>query len=1050
MMENPKLTLLARALLLVLALAGQSRAATFVSGIVSGTWTSASSPYIVTNNLTVPSGQTLTLQPGVTVIMGQGLSLDVAGTLAAVGTATEPITIQGPNSSLFWDEILVHYTPNAPSRFVNCVLSDATNAISLSINGVNATMTTEIANCTFVNIQGAAVRGVSLGAAHWTISCTQAIYEPNLETAVRNCLFTNCLFGCYFFAAGSSSFNERCSEGSAIAVAYAHPTIQNCVFQSIGASGAVLEAGPYSGASSAKIVNNIFTGCTNALVKANGSNFGCDASYNCFFQNATNFAGFTGGALGAICCQNARGTNCDLANNIFENPIFEGAIAYTLATNSPCIDAGSPDWAFADICFPPGQGSPTSDLGLGGGPYACNWLPAAMVPQFAFITNADTTLTLIYYNGPGGDVSIPDTTNGLPVTGIACNVFKNQSGFTSVTIGTNVTSIGSNAFYHCISLTNVAMPGRVASIEVGTFQFCTNLTGITIPDSVTNIGSFAFASCLKLTSLIIPNNVVRIGDSTFQDCTALTNTLVGTNVTSIGNSAFASCRSLTSFLIPNSVTSLGNNAFYFCTNLTSITIPNGVTTIGDSAFSSCRQLTNALIGNGVTRIGDSAFYYCASLNNLTIGDGVTSLGYSAFASCNSLRNVTIPRSVATISSNAFAYCFNLNNVALFGNATNIEDSAFYLCNSLTNIMIGDSVTNFESYAFKSITSLTAIAVDAANPAFCSVDGVLFNQDQSTLIVCPNGKAGSFTMPSSVTNIGTAAFYRCTKLTHITIGNKVTRIGNTDFEYCSRLTSVTIPDSVQMIEDGDQIVPTGDILGAFAYCSSLTNVTIGNGITQLGRRAFDNCINLTGVYFRGNAPGANFFNFSAATKALVYYVPGTAGWNPQVQTSDATFGVQTNRFGFPIIGTCGMAIVVQACTNLANPSWSSVATNTFTTWPLFPPGTNTTSSSYFSDSEWTNYPTRFYRLWGPAFGGRPAVLWNPRVQAGDPSFGVRSNSFGFTITGTTNIPVVIEGSTSLANSTWVPIQACILTNGSFYFRDPDSTNYPARFYRIRSP
>jgi hypothetical protein len=68
---------------------------------------------------------------------------------------------------------------------------------------------------------------------------------------------------------------------------------------------------------------------------------------------------------------------------------------------------------------------------------------------------------------------------------------------------------------------------------------------------------------------------------------------------------------------------------------------------------------------------------------------------------------------------------------------------------------------------------------------------------------------------------------------------------------------------------------------------------------------------------------------------------------------ASFGVRTNRFGFTILGTSNLVIVVEACTNLANPVWTPVGTNTLTG-----------GSSYFSDSQWTNYPTRLYRLRSP--------------------------------------------------------------------------------------
>jgi hypothetical protein len=89
-------------------------------------------------------------------------------------------------------------------------------------------------------------------------------------------------------------------------------------------------------------------------------------------------------------------------------------------------------------------------------------------------------------------------------------------------------------------------------------------------------------------------------------------------------------------------------------------------------------------------------------------------------------------------------------------------------------------------------------------------------------------------------------------------------------------------------------------------------------------------------------------------------------------------------------------------------------------------------------------------WGPTFGGRPTALWNPQVPTNDGSFGLRQNQFGFNIAGTPDIPLVIEASTDVAARSWVALQNCTLTNGSVYFSDPQWTNYPSRFYRIRSP
>jgi hypothetical protein len=47
-------------------------------------------------------------------------------------------------------------------------------------------------------------------------------------------------------------------------------------------------------------------------------------------------------------------------------------------------------------------------------------------------------------------------------------------------------------------------------------------------------------------------------------------------------------------------------------------------------------------------------------------------------------------------------------------------------------------------------------------------------------------------------------------------------------------------------------------------------------------------------------------------------------------------------------------------------------------------------------------------------------------------------------------VVVEACTNLSNPDWQPMQTNLLTTGSAYFSDPQWTNYPNRFYRLRSP
>jgi hypothetical protein len=118
-----------------------------------------------------------------------------------------------------------------------------------------------------------------------------------------------------------------------------------------------------------------------------------------------------------------------------------------------------------------------------------------------------------------------------------------------------------------------------------------------------------------------------------------------------------------------------------------------------------------------------------------------------------------------------------------------------------------------------------------------------------------------------------------------------------------------------------------------------------------------------VYFEGNAPAPTDDTsvFGGDSNALGYYLPTTTGWGALFDgipmmlwlPRHECFGVHTNRFGFNINWACDTVVVVEACTNITNPVWQPIQTNTLTD-----------GSSYFSDPQWTNYPSRFYRLRSP--------------------------------------------------------------------------------------
>ena len=144
--------------------------------------------------------------------------------------------------------------------------------------------------------------------------------------------------------------------------------------------------------------------------------------------------------------------------------------------------------------------------------------------------------------------------------------------------------------------------------------------------------------------------------------------------------------------------------------------------------------------------------------------------------------------------------------------------------TLTSVTIPNSVTNIGSYAFYACWHLT-----------------------------------SATMPSGLLTIGDFAFADCQVLSGLTIPNTVTYIGIQAFEYCPGLTgTLTIPDSVTSL--GTQ---------AFGDCSGLQAVVIGNGITTINNNTFTGCTSLNSITF-GNGVitiGDNAFSGSTALTSV---------------------------------------------------------------------------------------------------------------------------------------------------------------------------------------
>ena len=165
-------------------------------------------------------------------------------------------------------------------------------------------------------------------------------------------------------------------------------------------------------------------------------------------------------------------------------------------------------------------------------------------------------------------------------------------------------------------------------------------------------------------------------------------------------------------------------------------------------------------------------------------------------------------SVLAISGTGAMYDYSKQNVApwaylgvksvVIGNGvTTLGTFAFYQC-AMSSISIPASVTKVHFNTFNNSYNLMNFTVDSANPVYSSLDGVLFNKDQTIIVRYPRGRQGEYAIPEGVVIVGDGAFNGCYNVTDVKIPNSVTTLGMAAFFACG-MAEITIPENVNRID-----------------------------------------------------------------------------------------------------------------------------------------------------------------------------------------------------------------------------------------------------------
>ena len=437
-----------------------------------------------------------------------------------------------------------------------------------------------------------------------------------------------------------------------------------------------------------------------------------------------------------------------------------------------------------------------------------------------FVIDADGVLT--QYRGSASTISVPDT-----VTAIADEALRGVNA-ERIAIPATVRTIGNRAFADARRLRTVVFedtadhPSQLTELGVALVDNDYSLDEILLPSKVVKLGDGAFSN-FTIKRLSLPDSLTAIPSDLAERSSQLNEVTIGDAVTQIGASAF----------LEN--TSLGELRIRQADGSTKAGLPSALTAIGDSAFVGTRFASLDLPAS-VRTIGDSAFM-TARLTHLGLNKGLVSVGKQAFSG-TLLTEVELPDSVTTVGTGAFKAMPELTKAHLGPNVA------------------ADQLVS----AFTLSPKLSSITVDAENPSYEGVDGVLYTKDRTRLVAYPMAKnsGGSYTVVDGTARIDEEAFQQA-PLRQVAFPASLRSIGASAFA-SAQLTDVVLPDQFETLE-----------AHAFQATAKLASANLGGTVT-VGDSAFDSS-SLTSVDFRTDlnrleAVGAMAFS-GAPVRVLVF-------------------------------------------------------------------------------------------------------------------------------------------------------------------------------------
>ena len=240
----------------------------------------------------------------------------------------------------------------------------------------------------------------------------------------------------------------------------------------------------------------------------------------------------------------------------------------------------------------------------------------------------------------------------------------------------------------------------------------------------------------------------------------------------------------------------------------------------------------------------------SDIESVVIRNGITAINDEIFSGYRNLSYVELPESLVEIGTRAFYNCINLSSVILPDFLNVIKSEAFYGCRTLESIVISVGVQEIGSGAFSRCENLKEITVNEENANYKSMDGVLYSNNISELVLYPmEKKEEKFSVPESVKQIHMEAFYGQKHLKEITIGQNVWNIGKNAFSFSKMLENIVVETGNKWFQSVDGILYnySKSRLIAYPIKRKAEEYRIGSNVETIEENAFTGASSLQTLY-----------------------------------------------------------------------------------------------------------------------------------------------------------------------------------------------------------